>query len=354
MEHDEGHEYELQDLAAELLRTHSDFRGRLSEPVDDPAFLTEIAADLGGVLVHLSRDDRLRYLTRGAGGSWRDRSLRSQLGQLLLIDWTGLLDRSGYQGDPSAAEFADDLLRATAAFATKPTPDSYEVLRSYLFDLGTRLLELGDEVPSTVRRRDRLARAVGRGLWVVGRVGLAALVGGLVATAIPPAGPLAGAAVYAVLGEVAKEVSKTLVEEVIPKPGEGVATATREALEFDERATILSELLRAGSLGRLGVDWQTAAQANLSGDDLRELRQHTQAWCSAVQAATLTMRSLGAALWNGLGDQVLEHLARELTDLQWAVRREETGDAVQIIDRIDSVGFEVQRLLEQQAYRNHP
>jgi hypothetical protein len=271
-----------------------------------------------------------------------------------LIDWTGLLDRSGYQGDPSAAEFADDLLRATAAFASKPTGDSYELLRSYLFDLGTRLLELGDEIPSAVRRRDRLARAVGRGLWVVGRVGLAALVGGLVATAIPPAGPLAGAAVYAVLGEVGKEVSKTLVEEVIPKPSEGVATATREALEFDERATILSELLRGGGLGRLGVDWQTASDANVSGDDLHDLRQHTRAWCSAAQAATLTMRSLGAALWNGLGDQTLERLAQELSDLQRAVGDDQTGDAVQIIDKINGISFEVQQLLEQQAYRNHP
>jgi hypothetical protein len=355
MEHDDGHQYELQELAAELLRTHSDLRVRVAEPTDDPAFLTGIAADLGGVLVHLSRDERLRYLTRGAGASWRDRSLRSQLGQLLLIDWTGLLDRSGYQGDPSAAEFADDLLRATAAFARNPTGDSYEALRFYLFDLGTRLLEMGDEVPSTVRRRDRLARAVGRGLWVVGRVGLAALVGGLVATAIPPAGPLAGAAVYAVLGEVAKEMSKTLVEEVIPKPGAGIAaTATREALEFDERAMILSEILKGGSLGRLRVDWQTASDARISGDDLRELQQHTLAWCSAAQAATLTMRSLGAALWNGLGDQTLDSLAQELTAVRQAVSNEQTDEAVRTLGMVEGMAFKVQRLLEEQAYRNHP
>jgi hypothetical protein len=312
-----------------------------------------VAGDLGEVLVRLSRDKRLRQLTSGAGRSWRDRSFRSQLDQLLSIDWPAVLDGAGYHGDPPAERFRHVLVEATAAFVGDPTEDSYDSLRNYLFDLGTRLLDDADEPPLTERRRGRLARAIGRGLLVVGTVGLAATVAGLIGL-IPPAGLGVGAAVYVIGSDVVKDMAKSLVEQLIPKPKEGIAPATREALEFDERATILSDLLKGSTLGRLRRAWQSAADEELSGDDLREMRKHTLAWCSAADAATLTMRSLGAALWNGLGDQTLERLAAELAELRAAVNDEETEKALQLIHAIHESSFNVQQLLEQQAYRNHP
>lgn len=342
----------LDELAARLLGTEREARGRLADS-DDDEVLQSVASDLGQVLVELSRDERLRRLTSGAGGSWRIRSLRSQLGQLLLIDWPDLLRRAGYDDDPPAEEFAEDFLRATARFATEPTPDSYEQVRTYLFDLGTRLLDEAEEVPATPRRRSRLARSIGRGLWVVGRVGLATLVGTLVGAAIPPAGPLAGAAVYAATSEVAKEMAKALVDEIVPKPADGTMSVAREALEFDERATILSDLLRPDELGRLKSNWQLAHATGWTGEDLLTLPQSTLAWCSAAQAATLTMRSLGAALWNGIGDRLLDSLARELAALRSSVRQGLADRTADSLESISSVTFHVYELLENQHYRNH-
>jgi hypothetical protein len=349
---DRDHAGELEDLAAQLLQTQRGVRDRLAESNSDP-LLQAVAGDLGEVLIRLSRDERLRQLTSGAARSWRDRSLRSQLGQLLLIDWPALLRQSGYQEPPPAEDLADDFLRATVRFAGNPTPDCYEPLRSYLFDLGTRLLDDADEPPATARRRSRLARGIGRGLWVIGRVGLAALVGGLVGAAIPPAGPWAIAAVYAAMGDAAKDMAKALVEEVVPKPGD-TASTTREALEFDERAANLSDLLRPDDLGRLRVGWQTAHGTGASGDDLRTLSQHTLAWCSAAQAATLAMRSLGAALWNGPGDQTLDSLARQLAKARSSVRDGRADQAIEDIEAITTVSFYAHQLLDSQRYRNHP
>lgn len=350
-EPDSEHGDELEELARRLLGVEREARGRLADSVDDEV-LQSVAADLGQVLVELSRDERLHRLTSGAPESWRVRSLRSQLGQLLVIDWPDLLRRAGYDGEPPAEEFADDFLRATARFAGDPTPDSYEQVRTYLFDLGTRLLDNAEEVPATPRRRTRVARAIGRGLWVVGRVGLAAAVGTLVGAAIPPAGPFAGAAVYAATGEVAKEMAKALVEEVVPKPAS--AAALGESLEFDERAMIFNDLLRFDELGRLKSNWQLACETGWSGNELFTLPQTTLAWCSAAQAATLTMRSLGAALWNGFGDRYLDDLARELAVLRSSVRAERADDAVDALDKIASISSAVVHLLEDQHYRNHP
>ena len=343
----------MEELSARLLGFRREAQGRLVEWAGDEV-LQSVAGDLGEVLVGLSRDERLRELTSGAPGSWRSRSLRSQLGQLLVIDWAALLDQAGYDGEPPAEEFAEDFLQATARFAGEPTPDSYEQVRAYLFDLGSRLLDDAEQLPETPRRRSRLARAVGRGLWVVGRVGLAAAVGIAVSAVVPPAGPLAGAAVYAATSEVAKEMAKALVEEVVPEPRDGSTAATRESLEFDERAAILSELLRPDELGRLQTNWATARAAGLFGDDLHSLPQTTLAWCSAAQAATLTMRSLGAALWNGIGDQTLDSLARQLGELRSAVRNGDPGHAAETIDIIGRFSFHVYELLEDQHYRNHP
>jgi hypothetical protein len=351
-EQDQNHARELEDLAAELLQTQRGVRDRLAESNSD-LLLQAVAGELGEVLIRLSRDERLRQLTSGAARSWRDRSLRSQLGQLLLIDWPGLLSQSAYQEPPPAQDLADDFLRATVRFVGKPSADSYEPLRSYLFDLGTRLLDDADEPPPTARRRSRLARGIGRGLWVIGRVGLAAAVGGLVGAVFPPAGPWAGAAMYAAMGDAVKEMAKALVEEVIPKPGD-TASTTREDLEFDERATNLNDLLRADDLGRLRVHWETARATGASGDDLRVLAQHTLAWCSAAQAATLAMRSLGAALWNGPGDLTLDSLARQLARTRSSVRDGQIDQAIEDIEAIPAVSFETLHLLESQRYRNHP
>ena len=343
----------LEELSAQLLGFRREAQGRLVEWAGDEV-LQSVAGDLGEVLVGLSRDERLRELTSGAPGSWRSRSLRSQLGQLLVIDWAALLDQAGYDGEPPAEEFAEDFLQATARFAGEPTPDSYEQVRAYLFDLGSRLLDDAEQPPQTPRHRGRLARAIGRGLWVVGRVGLAAAVGIAVSAVVPPAGPLAGAAVYAATSEVAKEMAKALVEEVVPKPKDGTAPVTREALEFEERASVLSELLRPDELGRLKTNWETAWAMGLSGDDLHSLPETTLAWCSAAQGATLTMRSLGAALWNGVGDQTLDSLARELGAVRAAFREGDYGRVVDALESVSSVSYHVYRLLEEQHYRNHP
>jgi hypothetical protein len=116
----------------------------------------------------------------------------------------------------------------------------------------------------------------------------------------------------------------------------------------------LSELLRPDDLGRLEANWRTAHAAGLSGDDLRTLPQATLAWCSAGQAATLTMRSLGAALWNGIGDQTLDSLARQLAKLRSSVREGRADQAVEAIEATTTVSFYIYQLLENQRYRNHP
>lgn len=349
----DGGEYDqnaVWELREELLNAHQRFTRLLSDDPND-AVLVDIAHDLGDFVLDLANDPRLEAAMGAASLSGE---IRQRLYQLLLVDWPSVLASQGV-GDRDLAEHIH-----TALLESLNTPQSntYSRLRGYLTDLGNRLADQEQVVDMGRRQRRRLARRVGRALWVVGRVGLAVGAGFAVAAALPAVVSVLGIAAGTVaLGatEVVKEVVKAIVEQVIPKPTEGSLDA-REDVEFNIRLSNFGSLIAPGRIGRLQGLWNPAVVDGLPDDTRRSMVLETRAWISTVQASLLVLRPLGLVNWGPGGDYTLGNVVLVLSELDQAVAQPSgTGVAVaDLIAHLDGVVADASRLIEEQRFRPHP
>ena len=345
-EHDDNAVWQLSD---EVLNAQHRYTELLSDDPSDEV-LVNIAHDLGDFVLDLANDPRLEQAMGSASPS---AEIRQTLYQLLLVDWTSVLESQGVGDHALAQHIRDALLESLKA----PQSDTYGRLRGYLTDLGNRLADQEDVAELGRRQRRRITRRVGRALWVIGRIGIAVGAGAAVAAVLPavPFLGLAATGVAAVVGhEVVKEVVKGLVEQVIPKPGEGALDA-REDVEFNSRLANFSSLVSDGRIGLLRGRWNPRVSDDLPADARHRTVQETRAWISAVQASLLVIGPLGRVSWGGGGDYTIGHVVWVLSKLDEAVagpRRHADGVA-ELIDELDVVISDARRLIEEQRFRPH-
>ena len=331
-------------FARELFGRHREFRSVVGDEVDGST-LYGLAIDLGNTLLDIARDSRLEAaFSNGA----QPGDLKGHLAEVLLVDWAHLLNRFGYEPPPSAEDRADDVRVSILRFAEEPSLDTYQRLVLYLTDLGNRLV--ASDQPNTPSRAQRLRRRVGRGLWILGRVSLAAAAGAAVASLL--ASGIGAVTVAGVAAAAGGEVAKAIVERSMPErllPWEA-----QEDVDLQDRAKRLNDLLNFGRLGQLRANLELEHTMVNAGEEFsRPFSTDVLLWISLVQGSLLAIRQLASASGVGLAWSC-DKLSSTLIDLRAAVRDSASTERISgLLSVIEDVAQDVSRSLVAGGYRSH-
>lgn len=331
-------------FARELFGRHREFRSMVGDEVDDPT-LYGLAIDLGNTLLEIARDPRLAAAFSSAA---QPGDLKGHLAEVLVIDWAHLLNRFGYEPPPSAEDRADDVRVSILRFSQRPSPDTYQRLVLYLTDLGNRLVE--SDRPDTRSRAQRLRRRVGRGLWILGRVSLAAAAGAAVASVL--ASGIGAVTLAGVAAAAGGEVAKAVVERALPE--RLLSSDAQEDIDLQVRAERLNDLLNFGRLGQLRANLELEHKAINSGEELsRPFSTDVLLWISLVQGSLLVIRQLASVSGVGLAWSC-DKLSSTLIDLRTAVRDNASTEQISdLLSVIQHVGQDVSQSLVASGYRSH-